>query len=288
MLNTVRFIASHPLCSERRGSAILRYLRWQVGVRVLKMPVVVPFVGNTELVVERSMTGATGNVYCGLHEFADMAFCLHFLRDSDVFLDVGANVGSYTILASGVVGARSISIEPVPQTYRNLVRNLRHNGIEQRVDAYACVAGSAPGELRFSLDQDTTNGVVGENYRGTSALIPVRTLDNMLKGAAAALWKVDVEGFEEEVIAGASEALRNPSLQALLLELDSPSLRSSMRDAGFKLASYDPFSRKIVVLAKHDEGAGGSGSNNLWIRDQHFVQARCLTGPKHTVLGVAF
>ncbi len=288
MLDTLRFIARHPLCSERRGSAILRYLRWQVGVRVLKMPVVVPFVGDTELVVERSMTGATGNVYCGLHEFADMAFCLHFLRDSDVFLDVGANVGSYTILASGVVGARSISIEPVPQTYRNLVRNLRHNSIEQLVDAHPCVAGSAPGQLRFSVDRDTTNGVVDEKYRGTSAFIPVRTLDSLLNGASTTLWKVDVEGFEEQVLDGAAEALRNPSLKALLLELDSPSLRSSMRNAGFKLACYDAFNRTVRVLSEHADSDGTGGNNNLWIRDQSFVEARCQSGPAQTVLGVTF
>jgi hypothetical protein len=49
------------------------------------------------------MTGATGNLYVGLHEFEEMAFLLHFLRPGDLFADVGANVGSYTILAAVAV-----------------------------------------------------------------------------------------------------------------------------------------------------------------------------------------
>src|SRR5579872_7449447 len=113
MLETLRFIWRHPISSGNRGAALSRYARWQIGVRVLGAPVVIPFVESTRLVCERSMTGATGNLYCGLHEFGDMAFLLHFLRAGDLFVDVGANVGSFSVLASGVVGASSIALEPV-------------------------------------------------------------------------------------------------------------------------------------------------------------------------------
>ncbi len=79
-----------------------RFLRWQLGSRLLRMPLLVPWVGNTSLVIEAGMTGATMNFYCGLHEAVDMALVLHALQPGDVFLDVGANVGTYTILASAV------------------------------------------------------------------------------------------------------------------------------------------------------------------------------------------
>ena len=51
------------------------------------------------------MIGATGNLFCGLHEIEDMGFVLHFLRSDDIFLDVGVNVGTYTVLAAGVAGS---------------------------------------------------------------------------------------------------------------------------------------------------------------------------------------
>ena len=76
-LRTWRFILNHPLASQNLPEAIKLWFKWQVGSRILKMPVVVPFVGDSQLVAELGMTGATGNIYTGLHEFTDMAFCLH-------------------------------------------------------------------------------------------------------------------------------------------------------------------------------------------------------------------
>jgi hypothetical protein len=46
------------------------------------------------LAAGREMTRATGNIYCGLHEFADIGFVLHLLRAGDLSVDVGANIDS--------------------------------------------------------------------------------------------------------------------------------------------------------------------------------------------------
>ena len=94
-----------------------RFLSWQLGIRFLRMPVVVPWVDSTSLVIETEMTGATMNFYCGLHEVDDMAFVFHLLRPGDGFLDVGANVGKYMILASGAAQARTLALEPIPATF---------------------------------------------------------------------------------------------------------------------------------------------------------------------------
>ncbi len=91
---------SHPLNRNGRFAALGRWLRWQTATRLLPYPIVVPFVNEIRLVAERGMTGATGNYYCGLHEPEDMAFVLHFVRSGDVFYDVGANVGAYSLLAA--------------------------------------------------------------------------------------------------------------------------------------------------------------------------------------------
>ena len=98
----LRYVWNHPL-NVRGGrlAAIGRVFRWQLASRLLPGPIALPYVGDTWLFATRGMTGATGNWYCGLHEVAEMAFVLHLLRPDDHFVDVGANVGSYTILAGG-------------------------------------------------------------------------------------------------------------------------------------------------------------------------------------------
>lgn len=118
MFRTLKYIANHPLNQKGRLSALGRFVRWQLATRLMPFPQLVPFVDNTVLVSERGMTGSTGNWYCGLHEVADMAFVLHALRPEDLFLDVGANVGSFTVLAAGAVGAKTVAVEPIPSTFR--------------------------------------------------------------------------------------------------------------------------------------------------------------------------
>ena len=77
-----------------------------------------PWIGGQRLSIRRGMRGATGNIYVGLHEFADMMLTLNFLREGDLFLDIGANVGSYTVLASGICRAVTWAFEPDPGTVR--------------------------------------------------------------------------------------------------------------------------------------------------------------------------
>ena len=287
MLSTLRFLWSHPLTRRQRLATFSRYLRWQVGCRVLPYPVLVPFGENAHLVVERSMTGATGNVYVGLHEFEDMAFVLHFLRPTDLFVDVGANVGSYTILASKTVGARTICIEPIPQTFDRLRRNIVCNELQDRVTALQCVVGAAPGHIRFSADRDTMNQVVTDDYPGKSLMIEVQTLENLLKAHSGAMWKIDVEGFESQVLSGALDSLMNLTLNAVLLETNDQTVTQTMLNAGFQPARYAPFERQLS-RGSADSAQAATTGNTLWVRDFDFVQQRCASSPTRRFVGVNF
>jgi hypothetical protein len=119
-----RLIFEHPLNRGRPISTAARVIAWQVRSRLRKV-VPVDFANGAQLLVTRRMYGATGNVYCGLHEFEEMAFLLHFLRPGDTFADVGANIGSFSVLA-GSVGARAVAFEP-GERFEDLQRNARHN-----------------------------------------------------------------------------------------------------------------------------------------------------------------
>ena len=141
-------------------AAIGRVIRWQLGSRLLPGPVLLPYVGTTRLFAARGMTGATGNWYCGLHEHCEMAFVLHMLRNSDHFLDVGANVGSYTVLSAGAVGARTTAMEPIPVTFGHLSRNVALNGLADHVRCWNGGLADRAGSLKFSSGLDTVNHVL--------------------------------------------------------------------------------------------------------------------------------
>lgn len=282
-LRTFQFINKHPLASKNRSLAISNWVRWQISSSILKMPVIFPWIGQSKLVAERGMTGATGNIYAGLHEFTDMAFCLHLLRSGDLFVDVGANIGSYTVLASKAIGTNSVTLEPVPQTFERLQRNININDISNLVDARCCAVGAINGAIKFSSDCDTTNQVVDDKYNGAWVEVPVLSLDEILQTLKPTLIKIDVEGYEPEVIEGAKETLKSDSLLAILLETVNAEIENALKANGFIFASYDPFTRKVST-----SNVNHVSNNYLWIKNVDQVVARCQAAPKFQALGIKF
>ena len=156
------------------------------------------------MIVRPGETGFTQNIYCGLHEFSNMAYLLHTLTPDDLFVDVGANVGSYTALACAARGARGYSFEPVPTTYKRLLDNVRLNDLTSRVVSLNIGLSDADGELLFTTSENCTNHVVpaGEAVVGATR-VEVRPLDRVLESRSPNMIKIDVEGFETLVIKGA-------------------------------------------------------------------------------------
>lgn len=275
----LRYVWTHPLNEHARLAALGRVLYWQLRSRAGAAAVPLPFVDRTRLLATRGMHGATGNWYCGLHEAAEMAFALHLLRPGDLFVDAGANIGSYTVLAAGAAGARVLAVEPVPQTFARLQANIRHNALDGRVRACAIGLWDAPGRLRFSTDRGTENRVV-EAGDGTPVDVPVARLDDLLGNEAPLLIKIDVEGHELAVLRGAPRCLAEPRLQALIVETDAARgladdvevVRGVLADAGFRPFRYDFRARRL-------EPETADRRNVLMIRDAAWVADRLGQAP---------
>ena len=127
-------IWKHPMNRCSRLDAILRWVRWQVGARLVPGRILVPFVNETCLISRAGETGVTGNLFYGLAEMEEMALTLHLLRSGDLFIDAGANIGSFTVMAAGAVGASVIAFEPLPETVTRLEANLRVNNLGLRLN----------------------------------------------------------------------------------------------------------------------------------------------------------
>lgn len=275
--NTGHFLATHPLARKHRLAALRRFLHWQINSR-LHDEVVVDWIAGTRLAVRRGMTGATGNIYAGLHEFHDMSFALHFLRAGDVFADAGANIGSYTILASGVAGAHTIAFEPDPETSARLQNNIRLNDISHLVDVHTAALGNRAGSVRFSTGRDTINCVVGPD-EAQSREVLLEKLDNAVGSRIPALIKIDVEGYEAEVLRGGRAVLSDPRLKAVLSENRSDDVVEMLTGAGFREAAYDGFGHRLVPPQQV------MMANALFVRDDEFVEERVTSAKRISVLG---
>jgi FkbM family methyltransferase len=258
-------------------------LRWQFGSRILGWPAVVPFVQGSQLVVEHSMHGATGNIYCGLYEFTDMAFLLHFLRPGDRFVDIGANAGTYTVLASAVVGATSLSVEPAADTFAVLQRNIRVNDIGHLATAVCCAAGRRDETRQFTVARGPRGRLVGDGYAGQSVGVAVKPLDELLEDQPTSMWKIDVEGSELDVLEGARRAVSAPTLRAVILEAHNAQIERFMQSHGFEMAVYQPFDRQLSMSE-----TGAASKNHLWLRDPTAVESRCREAPTYRILSTTF
>jgi FkbM family methyltransferase len=278
LADTLSFILRHPISGRTPLRSALRWAGWQLRSR-MAAEVVVPWIGKTRLIARSGMSGATGNIYCGLHEFPEMAFILHVLRPGDLFCDAGANVGSYTVLASGVVGATTIAIEAAPETAGHLRRNIEANGIAGLVEVHEVLIGPEVGQGYFSTGDDSTNRVIDEGAIGARRL-PMTTLDRIMDGRCPFMLKMDIEGFEEKALAGAGRMLSDDRLQAVCIELFSDAVAQLFRRHGFTRVYYDPRTR-VLSTAPNDV----AHSNALLVRGIEGVSERLRSGAVVNVLG---
>lgn len=294
VLKIIRFISSHPLTKDKKSAAFFRFARWQFISKLFPYPFIYPFVENTRLIVKKGMTGATGNVYVGLLDFSDMAFLLHFLRDTDLFGDIGANIGAYTILASGVVKAKSVAAEPVPATFKDLEYNIKINDIESLVSCVNSGLGEVEGNLKFTKNLDTVNHVVTED--DTSAIetieIPVVTLDELFVNNCPVLLKIDVEGFELSVLKGGVNILANNKMRAIIIEFNGSGRRYGISDEevhnvllsyGFLPYLYNPFKRQLTSILKFS-----AEGNTIYIKDKIFAEERIFGARRFSAAGKTF
>lgn len=292
-INSLKFILDHPLSRPNKWPALKRYFSWQIGSRLVSGDVLVPFVDKTFLRARPGMTGATGNIYVGLHEFEDMVFLLHVLREDDLFVDVGANIGSYTILAGGAVGAKCITIEPIKTTFDMLEENINVNRLSSHVRVLNIGIGKEKGLLKFTTGLDTVNHVLSDSEQVENVEeVPIESLNDLLENQEPILIKIDVEGFETNVIAGAANVLSRSSLLAVIMELNGSgdrygfnevALHNKMLSFGFDTYTYSPLDRQLVSL----EGKKSDSGNTLYVRNVDEVSSRLKAAQQYWIVNAA-
>jgi FkbM family methyltransferase len=141
------------------------------------------------------------------------------LRPGDLFVDVGSNVGSYAIWAAES-GAEVIALEPAEDTFSLLRENVALNGYP--INTIRAAAGAVQGTALFTSGQDCVNRLDPEGAVETTVV----TIDSLIGNRSAAGMKVDVEGFEIDVLRGSEQALSEHRLKLIQLEWNSTSMEA--------------------------------------------------------------
>jgi len=147
-------------------------------------------------------------------ESEEIALITQQLKHTDVFVDVGANIGLYTCLAASE-GCTVVAVEPLASNLRYLYQNVMKNGV-RNVEVFPLGLSCSPGlsvlagiGAQASFLQDWAKPDFGFNQY-VETVCPISTLDIVLGqrfSGKRLLIKIDVEGFEYQVLQGASATL---------------------------------------------------------------------------------
>jgi FkbM family methyltransferase len=215
--SVVRFVWTHPANQGQRARAVFRAARFQARARILHRRTLAQLGHQSRLWADLHRTAASKVVYANPPDHAEMLAWRRFLRPGDLFVDVGANIGSYAIWAAEL-GAEVIALEPAVDTFGLLTENVSLNGYPIRTIQAA--AGASCGSAQFTVGQDSVNHLDPAG----AVEIAVVTVDSIVADRTVAGMKVDVEGFELEVLRGCRRALSEHRLRLIQLEWNATSL----------------------------------------------------------------
>jgi FkbM family methyltransferase len=148
------------------------------------------------------------------------------LHAGGLCVDVGAHLGNHTIFLAKICGMRVLAFEPQPDIYRLLVKHVELNGVADRVQTFNMALGEvdARGSMTSPLADNTGGATLELNDSGS---VKVSTLDQHIGDQKVELVKIDVEGFELEVLKGARQTItRNKPL--LFAEATSTQARTAL------------------------------------------------------------
>ena len=227
---------------QRRWLACRRGALWEAArEKDLAVPLTVRWHGGTTVDVTLGNDNSLCLYVCGSFEPNEFAFVDRVLKPGMVFIDVGANDGYYTLFAARRVGptGKVIAVEPSSRERAHLQRNLGRNGLEN-VQVVAAALGAEAGfvDLHLAHGVHAGHNTLGDFahddvVRASSERVPLETLDAVVARQGLSrvdMVKIDVEGGEAGVVAGAQKVLTT-SRPVLLMELNERALHAQGQSA---------------------------------------------------------
>jgi FkbM family methyltransferase len=211
----------------------------------------------------------------------DYEFITSFLKEGDLYLDIGANVGVTAIPAAKCIGelGKAIAFEPHPVIYSYLQENIKLNDL-MNVELHNYALGNQRGHIHFTNKYtDETNRVATLSNRNIE--VPIKMLDDVAnKLDNIALLKIDVEGYEKYVIEGSKMTLEKVGCIYFEVsegnfsnfEYSTSDVLSALEQCGFRL--FKRKSEREILEINHRYVPSYGYENLFGIRDIKDFQSR--------------
>ncbi len=172
------------------------------------------------------------------------------LNRGDTIVDVGANIGSFTVLAASLVGStgRVIAVEPEARTYRRLLHNIATNALDNVTPVMAAIARES-GTVQLNVNCVSSLSSIVTGRTGKAQAAPAMSLEQLLQRyrlGSVDLLKLDCEGAEHEIFDVVSQSVASRISQIVGEIHDVPgrnvgAFKSALRSLGYVLEGTDLF-----------------------------------------------
>jgi len=225
----------------------------------------------------------------GVFEKEETELVKNLIQKEDVVLDIGANIGYYTVLLSNLVGneGKVFSFEPGLENFNILKKNIFSNNIQNSILENLAVSDSSIETKLFLSDGPGGHRIYHSNYcTDNFEVVNTITLDNYFKDnpikERISFVKIDVEGAEFGVLRGMKSLLKNKNIK-ILLELYGPFIREFgnepnqlflfLRGYGFKIYFFKKLKQKnsITLNDMHELTIQEEANLNFEFKDQNFL-----------------
>jgi len=242
-------------------SALGRLITWKL-IRVFKIKNYVGFFwGNRKINIQYNSFHSMWLMYNCWVDWVEFNLIKNYVSPGDTVADVGANMGYYSLWMSRFTGTtgKVIAFEPDAVNFKRLKNNISINHLSNNIEAVKKAVGNIDGNISFTTGMDGENHIAQNNNENITQVASVKP-DSFFaeKNIEHIVYmKIDVEGFELEVLRGSLNYLMQKKIEIIQLEINQTisnsgasvnELSGFLQMLSYTLCFYDVKSNQLQCL----------------------------------------
>ncbi|RZK15072.1 MAG: FkbM family methyltransferase [Flavobacterium sp.] len=206
-LNLFTFLLRRPFFKGQHR--IFNYLFKKGYLESFENRIVKPLVGNFKIKCNTKTWIGAQIIYLGEYEDYIKKTFATYIKQEDIVLDIGANIGFHTLYFASLVGenGKVIAFEPIPSTFALLEENVGLNNFNNIV-LHNLALGNENATLGINIEENNINPGANNLFNEGNTLVHCKIGDDIVVDEKVNFIKIDVEGYELLALKGLSELIR--------------------------------------------------------------------------------
>lgn len=261
MINSLRTLFLSPYNRKKPISALKRFFIWKI-IKLFRIShFKYIFWGDRTLYLNHDSFHSMWLMYNNWVDWEEFNLIRRVLKDGDVAIDVGANMGYYSLWMSKFVAKSGlvIAFEPDEVNYAKLNENISLNNLANRIQTEKKAVNNVSGLISFTTSLDGENHITSDDVLNNVIIDSIK-LDDYFKAKdiqGVTYLKIDVEGFEMNVLQGCTESLLEKRINIIQLEINNTIVNSGtdkidllnlLKHYNYILCNYDVKANRLIPI----------------------------------------